>query len=77
MILNNGKINVCKIVDVEDKQESDFNNRLLNKMLCNNVYLCKWRVDVKPECMMCNNMEKSKHLIYECKKIATEMDVIK
>lgn len=77
MILNNGKIHVCKIVDVVDKQVSDFNNRLLNNMLCNNAYLCKWRVDVKPECRMCNNMETSKHLIYECNKIATEMEVNK
>lgn len=60
---------VCKILEVEDKQLSDFNYRLLNNILCNNAYLCKWKVDVKPECRMCNKMETSYHLIYECKNV--------
>lgn len=63
------KIYVCKILEVEDKQLSDFNYRLLNNILCNNAYLCKWKVDVKPECRMCNKMETSYHLIYECKNV--------
>lgn len=53
---------------MEDKQLSDFNYRLLN-LLCNNAYLCKWKVDVKPECRMCKNIETSKHLVYECKNV--------
>lgn len=32
-------IYVSKIKDVEDKQLSDFNYRLLNNILCNNAYL--------------------------------------
>lgn len=65
-----------KILDVEDKQLSDFNFRLLNNVLCNNAYLCKWKVDVKPECRMCKHIERSKHLIYEY-KTATDLEVIR
>lgn len=62
-------IYVSKIKDVEDKQLSDFNYRLLNNILCNNAYLLKWKVDVKPECRICNDLETSKLLIYKCKNV--------
>lgn len=38
-------------------------------ILCNNAYLCKCKVDAKPECRMCKDIETSKHLVYECKNL--------
>lgn len=48
---------------------SHFNYRLLNNKLCNNAYLCKCKVDVKPECRMCKDIDTSNHLVYECKNL--------
>lgn len=50
-------IYVRKIIDVEDKQLSDFNYILLNNILCNNAYLCKWKADVKADCRMCKDIK--------------------
>lgn len=52
------------------------NNRLLNNLLCTNACLCKWKVKVKAVCIICTNIETSKHLIYECKKCASESKII-
>lgn len=52
-----GNIYVRKIIDVEDKQLSDFNYILLNNILCNNAYFCKWKADVKADCRMCKDIK--------------------
>lgn len=47
----------------------DFNYRLFNNLLCINVCLCKWKVEVKVVCIMCIDIEISRYLIYECKNV--------
>lgn len=32
----------CKLLDISDKRLAEFNYKLLNNILCNNVYLSKW-----------------------------------
>lgn len=32
----------CKLLDMSDKNLAEFNNKLLNNILRNNVYLRKW-----------------------------------
>lgn len=57
------KTYVSKMLDVENRQLSDFNYRLLNtcNILCNNTYLCKWNVILKK-----NNKQRRHCLHVSC-----------
>lgn len=52
------QIYVSKIIDVEDKQLSEFNYKLLHHIHRNKDFLCKWKVDVKAESKMCKDIKK-------------------
>ena len=60
---------------LEDKKIAKFNYKLLNyyklykllnNILCNNLYLSKWNVNKTSTCETCNKDENTKHLIFYC-----------
>lgn len=61
----------CKILDMSDKNLAEFNYiyKLLNNILCNNVYLSKWKKETHALCKICHVSETSKHLIFECENV--------
>ena len=50
-----------------EKRISEFNYKLLNGILNNNVFVSKWNKDVSPLCEICKTEEDTKHLLYDCK----------
>ena len=59
----------CKLLDIPDKHQSDFNYKLLNNILCNNVFLSKWKRDTHSNCENCHIRETTKHIIFECENV--------
>ena len=53
-----------------DNDISEFNYKLLNNLLCSNLYLSKWKTDVNKFCKFCENeIENIEHLIYSCENV--------
>ena len=50
------KIYTCKLTGIEDKKIAEFNYKLLNNILCNNLYLSKWNANKTSTCQTCNKM---------------------
>ena len=64
------KIYRYKILDIIDKNVADFNYRLLNNLLVNNLYLSKWK-NINSNCITCTSeIENTKHLIFYCKNVS-------
>ena len=59
----------CKLLDIPDKHLSEFNYKLLNNILCNNVFLSKWKRDIHRNCENCHISETTKHIIFECENV--------
>ena len=58
-----------KIKLIDDPLVSEFNYKLLNNLLCNRLFLSKWK-NTSPLCTMCpDTIENTKHLIFECLNI--------
>lgn len=57
---------VSKIKNMYEKRIAEFNYKLLNDILNNNVYVSKWNRDVSPFCSFCNIEEDIKHVLYDC-----------
>ena len=55
-----------KIKNIIDKNVAEFNFKLLHNMLPNNLYLSKWNKDITKFCNTCQEIENTKHMIYEC-----------
>ena len=63
-------IYVHKICETYDNDLSDFNYKLLNNLLCNNLYLSKWKQDITQFCDTCvTEVENSEHLIFTCNNV--------
>ena len=59
-----------KIQKTCDKDISEFNYRLLNNLLCNNLFLSKWKADVNKLCNFCENeIENNEHLLFNCENV--------
>ena len=39
------KIYTCKMTYIEDQKNAEFNYKLLNKILCKNLYFSKWNAN--------------------------------
>ena len=50
------KIYTCKLTGIEDKKIALFNYKLLNNILCNNIYFSKWNANKTSTCQTCNKM---------------------
>ena len=62
-----GNIYHHKITLAYDKDIAQFNYKLLNNLLCNNLYLSKWKREVNKYCTFCKTqVENTEHLLYEC-----------
>ena len=58
-----------KIKLTDDPIVSEFNYKLLNNLLCNKLFLSKWK-NTSPMCIICPDaIENTKHLIFECVNI--------
>ena len=67
IVIARGKlIYTCKLTGIEDKKIAEFNYKLLNNILCNNLYLSKWNANKTSTCETCNKDENTKHLIFDC-----------
>ena len=55
-----------KVKCIDDQVVSEFNYKLLNNLLSNNLYLSRWK-NTPPFCTACSDViENTKHLIFEC-----------
>ncbi len=56
-----------KIKQIYDKKVGEFNYKMLNNILCCNLYLHKCKLRASANCEHCqNDVENIKHLIFEC-----------
>ena len=63
-------IYIHKICDTYDNDISEFNYKLLNNLLCNNLLLSKWKQDITKFCCTCKTeVENSAHLIFTCNNV--------
>ena len=63
-------IYIHKICDTHDNDISEFNYKLLNNLLCNNLFLSKWKQDITKFCSTCKTeVENSEHLIFTCNNV--------
>lgn len=47
----------------------EFNYKLLNSVLNNNLSVSKWNKDVSAECECCQTVEDCEHLLFSCKLV--------
>ena len=52
-----------------DNHMAEFNDKILNIILCNKVFLRKWEQDTHSQCIICHITESSKYLIFECENV--------
>lgn len=52
--------------NIKDKALAEFNYKLLNNLLCNNLLVSKWNKNITAKCKQYNEIENSKHLIFDC-----------
>ena len=53
-----------------DKVIAEFNYKLLNNLLCNNLYVSKWKREITRNCTFCKSgIENTEHLIFECENV--------
>ena len=58
-----------KVKFIDDPLVSEFNYKLLNNLLSNNLFLSKWK-NLSPFCTSCSDViENTKHLIFECTNV--------
>lgn len=56
-----------KIKNVKDKSLAEFNYKLLNNLLSNNLLISKWNKGVNNKCKICKTeIEDAQHLIFDC-----------
>ena len=55
-------IYIHKICNTHDNDISEFNNKLLNNFLCNNLFLSKWKQDITHFAVPVKLVENSEHL---------------
>jgi hypothetical protein len=55
-----------KIKCMHDKKVAEFNYKLVNCILNNNLSVSKWNKDVSPVCEYCQTTEDCKHLLFDC-----------
>ena len=56
-----------KIKNVKDTFLAEFNYKLLNNLLSNNLLISKWNTNTTNKCKSCiSEIENAKHLIFEC-----------
>ena len=60
-------IYISKIKYMYEKNIAEFNYKLLNCILNNNLNVSKWNKDVSPLCEHCMIVEDIEHLLYNCK----------
>lgn len=58
-----------KINCMHDKKIAEFNYKLLNCVLNNNLSVSKWNKDVSAECECCQTIEDCEHLLFSCKLV--------
>lgn len=58
-----------KIKCMYDKKIAEFNYKLLNCVLNNNLSVSKWNKDVSAECECCQTIEDCEHLLFSCKLV--------
>ena len=58
---------LSKIINIYEKSVAEFNYKLLNCILNNNLNVSKWNKDVRPFCEYCMIVENNEHLLYTCK----------
>ena len=61
------RIYLFKVAKISDKQISEFNYKLLHKLLNNNLNVSKWNPNVQKYCENCGEIENIEHLIYTCR----------
>ena len=67
---------IIKVKYIDDQVVSEFNYKLLNNLLSNNLYLSRWK-NTPPFCTACSDViENTKHLIFECTNIQNIWKII-
>ena len=58
-----------KLLSVKIVKLKEFNFKLLNNIVpCGNV-LSKWKTNISKYCDVCNEIETTKHMLFDCKRI--------
>ena len=59
-----------------EKVVAEFNYKLLNGILNNNLIVSKWNKNISPKCEICNCDDDIKHLLFECNLVENIWKII-
>ena len=68
------KIYVQKVKEIKIIKLSEFNFKLLHNIIPCGKILCKWKDNISEKCILCNDIETVKHMLYECKNVQKILD---
>lgn len=63
------KIYCQKIKEVKIIKLKEFNFKVLNNIVPCGYLVSKWKENVSEKCQVCNNIENTKHMLFECNRI--------
>ena len=63
------KIYSQKIVSIKIPKLSEFNYKILHNIVPCGKVLSKWKQHISEKCQYCGEIETTKHMLYECKRI--------
>ena len=58
-----------KLVDMKIIKLCEFNFKVLNNILPCGKILCKWNKGISENCTFCGELENTRHMLYECRRI--------
>ncbi len=65
-----------QVWDVKERKLGEFNYKLICNIINTRNKIAKWNNDVTPECQYCQQEHSTKHLLYECPRVANLWQLI-
>ena len=65
-----------KLMYVEAPKLAEFNFKIFHNIVPNGYVLSKWNKNVSSACSVCNSVETTKHMLYECQRIRRLWNIV-
>jgi len=65
-----------KLIYVKAPKLAEFNFKIFNNIIPNGYILSKWNKNVHSRCSVCNSIETTEHMIYECQRVRILWNIV-
>ena len=55
-----------KVCDIRIANIREFNYKLINNIIPSGYWLSKWKRDISEKCAICNQLETTQHMLFDC-----------